>query len=322
MLHDENYKRLFGFRLMVEHLLRACLPGDLVAAADLSSLRKLSTAYVSDELRKRHGDTVWRVPVSRRWVFLLLVEFQSEDDQWMALRVLTYTGLLLQELVRNEAPEVADGRLPAVLPVVLHNGDKAWQAARGMGELITPVGRWLAPYQPEQRYHVVDLRHVAAEDFPRQNLLRAVAQLEQSRTPADVLRVAEELSGRLRERGMLERAFVDWMRQMAERLAPRGAKVPPVRTLEEIRMTLVERVSEWPAQWVQEGRRQGLEQGVAQQREMLCRQAASRFGTEAADRLVVVLAPISDPARLAEVGDWLVRCETGGEFLARVSPAS
>ena len=35
----------------------------------------------------------------------------------MALRIHTYTGLLYQELVRNEAPEVADGRLPPVLPI-------------------------------------------------------------------------------------------------------------------------------------------------------------------------------------------------------------
>ena len=30
MLHDENYKRLFASKLMVEHLLRACLPDDLL----------------------------------------------------------------------------------------------------------------------------------------------------------------------------------------------------------------------------------------------------------------------------------------------------
>ena len=58
MLHDENYKRLFASKLMVEHLLRACLPDDLLAAADFSELGKLSTEYVSDELLKRHGDTV------------------------------------------------------------------------------------------------------------------------------------------------------------------------------------------------------------------------------------------------------------------------
>ena len=91
MLHDENYKRLFASKLMVEHLLRACLPDDLLAAADFSELGELSTEYVSDELRKRHGDTVWRLRLGERWVYLLiLLEFQSEDDPWMALRILTY----------------------------------------------------------------------------------------------------------------------------------------------------------------------------------------------------------------------------------------
>ena len=106
MLHDENYKRLFASKLMVEHLLRACLPDDLLAAADFSELGELSTEYVSDELRKRHGDTVWRLRLGEHWVYLLiLLEFQSEDDLWMALRIHTYSGLLYQELVRNEAPE-------------------------------------------------------------------------------------------------------------------------------------------------------------------------------------------------------------------------
>ena len=114
MLHDENYKRLFASKLMVEHLLRACLPDDLLAAADFSELDELSTEYVRDELRKRHGDTVWRLRLGRHWVYLLiLLEFQSEDDPWMALRIHTYTGLLYQELVRNEAPGITDGAAAA-----------------------------------------------------------------------------------------------------------------------------------------------------------------------------------------------------------------
>ena len=127
MLHDQNYKRLFASKLMVEHLLRACLPADLLAAADFSDLGELSTEYVSDELRKRHGDTVWRLRLGEHWVYLLiLLEFQSGDDPWMALRIHTYSGLLYQELVRNEAPGVADGRLPPLLPVVLYNATAPW----------------------------------------------------------------------------------------------------------------------------------------------------------------------------------------------------
>ena len=137
VLHDENYKRLFASPLMVQDVLRACLPAHRLAAADLSSLDELSTEYISDELLKRPGDTVWRLRLGRRQVYLLvLLEFQSEDDHWMALRTVTYSGLLCQELVRNRAPVVAAERLPAVLPVVLYNGAKPWTAAREMRALV------------------------------------------------------------------------------------------------------------------------------------------------------------------------------------------
>ena len=349
MLHDENYKRLFASPLMVQDVLRACLPAHRLTAADLSSLGKLSPEYVSDELRTRHGDTVWHLRLGRRPAFLLvLLEFQARDDHWMALRILTYTGLLLQELVRSRPPEIAGERLPALLPVVLYNGSRPWTAAADLRALITPVGPWLAPYQPAQRYCLLDLRRVAADDLPYRNLLRAVARLEQSRAPQDVVRTVRALQRWLPQRGAeeLRRAFVDWIRQIAGRLAPAGATLPAVRTLEETGMTLVERVAEWPKQWLREGREQGIveghergvaegreqgraqgltqgvAQGVAQQRALLCRQAAARFDADTADRLANLLAPIADPERLAEVGDWLVRCDTATSFLARFDPAS
>ena len=87
-------------------------------------------------------------------------------------------------------------------------------------------------------------------------------------------------------------------------------------------MTLEERVAEWPKQWLQEGIKQGIEQGIEHERALLCRMAASRFGEETAEHLSGVLARIADPEGLAEVGEWLVRCGTGSEFLARVDPAA
>ena len=348
MLHDENYKRLFASPLMVQDVLRACLPAHRLTATALSSLGKLSPEYVSDELRTRHGDTVWHLRLGRRRAFLLvLLEFQARDDHWMALRILTYSGLLLQELLRSRPPEIAGERLPAVLPVVLYNGSKPWTAATELRALITPVGPWLAPYQPAQRYYLLDLRRMAADDLPYRNLLRAVARLEQSRAPQDVVRTVKALQRWLPQRGAeeLRRAFVDWIEQIAGALALPGATLPAVRTLEETSMTLVERVAEWPKQWLREGREQGiaereqgiaegreqgiaegreqgLTQGIDQQRALLCRLAAVRFDADTAARLAALLAPIADPERLAEVGDWLVRCDTAAMFFARFDPAS
>ena len=118
-------------------------------------------------------------------------------------------------------------------------------------------------------------------------------------------------------------------------------------TLEKIEMTLAERAAEWSNQWVRQGIEeglerglekgleqglergieqglergitQGLEQGLAHERALLRRMAASRFGVDTAERLSAVIADTTNPERLAEVGEWLVRCETGHEFLARVA---
>ena len=417
-MQDPNYKRIFSFPRMVEDLLRGFLPGRWLDELDFSTLQKLPAEYVSDELLKRHGDCVWRLRRRGEWLYLLvLLEFQSTDEPRMALRILTYTCLLYQELVRNDALD-AGGRLPPVLPVVLYNGEARWRAALEVGELIAPVGPWLEPYQPSQRYVVVDERHVGAEDLPASNLMRAVLGLEQSRTPKDVMGVAGLLAQWLRDPrdDGLKRAFTDWVWRLVGQFEPGDAELPAVRTLEGVRMTLEERLAEWPKQWLQQGREevveqlrraganlppedanmtleerlaewpkqwlqqgreqvveqlrrtganlppedanmtleerlaewpkqwlregreqgmregieqgvregieQGVEEGLVHERALLRRQAASRFGAQTAERLSGVLARISDPEALAEVGEWLVRCETGSEFLARVDPAA
>ena len=46
--------------------------------------------------------------------------------------------------------------------------------------------------------------------------------------------------------------------------------------------------------------------------------AAVRFGADTAERLSAMLDGISDPDRLAEAGEWIVRCDSGSELLNRV----
>ena len=105
------------------------------------------------------------------------------------------------------------------------------------------------------------------------------------------------------------------MWETAKPFLPPGEALPPEMTLEKIEMTLAERAAEWSNQWV----RQGLEKGIAHERALLRRMAASRFGVDTAERLSDALADTTNPEHLAEVGEWLVRCETGHEFLSRVA---
>ena len=357
-MYDERYKTIFASPRMVEDLLRGFAARRWAGELDFTALRKLSADYVSDNRLRRHGDNVWQVRFRDGRALLLVLEFQSSNDQRMALRILVYTSLLYQELLRNKAPGLDErGRLPLVLPVVLYNGEAPWRAPREVIDLIQPADEGLAPYRPSQRHLILDERNIRLRDLPRCNLVTAVARLEQMRSPGDIVRVVRILRRRLRraEDGELRRAFAAWVWETAKPFLPPGEALPPEMTLEKIEMTLAERAAEWSNQWVRQGLEkgieqgleqglerglergleqglergieqglergitQGLEQGLAHERALLRRMAASRFGVDTAERLSDALADATNPERLAEVGEWLVRCETGHEFLARVA---
>ena len=93
---------LFSHAKMVEDLLRGFVPQSWVQALDFSTLEKVNASYVTDDLRDRHDDVVWRVRFQDHWLYVyLLLEFQSTVDRFMAVRILSYTGLLYQDLIRS-----------------------------------------------------------------------------------------------------------------------------------------------------------------------------------------------------------------------------
>ena len=59
--HDTIYKLLFSHERMIRELLLGFLPESWLAELDLASLEKMNGSYVSDDLRGRHGDAVWRM---------------------------------------------------------------------------------------------------------------------------------------------------------------------------------------------------------------------------------------------------------------------
>ena len=93
---------------------------------------------------------------------------------------------------------------------------------------------------------------------------------------------------------------------------------------------LAGRVIEWTQQWKEEGLReglregrqeglqQGLQQGLAAERALLVRQARRRFGEACAAALAPLLETCEEPEALAEVGEWIVTCDSEETLLARV----
>jgi len=91
---------------MVSDLLQGFIPGTWIDELDLTTLEKCSGSYVSDDLRDRSDDLIWRVRWDRDGLYVhLLLEFQSGIDRWMAVRIQTYLGLFYQEPDPHPAAE-------------------------------------------------------------------------------------------------------------------------------------------------------------------------------------------------------------------------
>ena len=183
----------------------------------------------------------------------------------MAVRLLTYVGLLYQHLVRSERPAPSE-RLPPVLPLVLYNGEEPWWARTELSALLEEgLPGSLADFQPQLRYLLLDEGRLAEHPLPTvRNLAAALFGLENSRTPAEMATVLALLAEWLRDpaQASLRRAFTVWLNRI---LLPRRlpeVELPEALELQEMHAMLAERVKRWTEEWEQRGVLKGIEQGI------------------------------------------------------------
>ena len=277
--HDPAYKLLFSHPQMVRDLLVGFVREDWLAQLDYESLEKVNGTYVSESLHRRTSDLVWRVRWGEDWVYIyLLLEFQSTVDEYMAVRILSYVGLLYQDLIQGKHPR-ADRRLPQVLPIVLYNGSKSWHAVREVAPLIQKGPRALEPYLPQIRYVLIDeKRHAASESTPERNLVTALFRLENSRTRSEIRNALDSLIEWLPRgaQSSLRRAFSVWLE---DSIMPRvqGSPIAVIKDLKEIRSMLSETIQMWKMEFREEGLRKGRKEGRKEGRSEGLREGKAQF---------------------------------------------
>ena len=328
--HDETYRLIFSQRAAVAELVRSCVGGELASELDFRTLEALPTDRISGGLVQRRMDLLWKVCFRGGWLYLLvLLEFQSESDHFMALRILTYICLTYEELVRRREFGAGD-RLPPVLPITVYNGRPRWRAATDISELIAPVPKGLQRYLPRARYLLLDLQRIGARDPASTDLVTSLGRAEGEPSPENLRRVMRGLVCRFRgpEFAELRKALSTWVAGAAEAWQiPEEELAGMQTTMEE--ETMWERVSEMREQvhrdGVQKGLERGLEQGLergrSEGRALVGRLATRKFGAATAEQLSLVLRDNADPDRLAEVADAIIDCDSDAELLGRVLSA-
>ena len=243
----------------------------------------------------------------------------------MALRVLTYTCLTYEELVRRKEL-VADDRLPPLLPVTIYNGPARWRAATDISDLIAPVPPPLQRHQPRAEHVLLDLQRIGERDPSSTDLVTSLGRVEREPSAGNLRRVMRDMAGRFPGPvfAELRKALLTWVAGAAETWQIPGEELARIQDLTEDE-TMWERVTELRDQarrdGIREGRERGLEQGRAEARAIVGRLATRKFGLRTADQLSRVLEDVADPERLAEVADAIIDCDSDAELFARMGAA-
>lgn len=268
--YDPLYKQLFKSQRLVEDLLRETLAKypEFVSVIDFTTLRKIPGEMITEALRKRFVDCVWQVELAgRRGAAVVILEFQSAIDPDMGLRVLVYSSLLLQNLIEQDRNRgVVAQYYPIIVPIVMYNGKPRWNAELDVKQRFDPADRELQPYQPSQRYLLIDEKQWAGPLPARRALFQALMTIIHGNSAEQVASALAAMNAWLddeRDR-QLKQDIADLFWASSRQEYREFDKLPEGTTMGELHNALLDSMREWPKEWVEKGRKEGQAEGQAE----------------------------------------------------------
>ena len=315
MILDASAKLMLSFSIVLKDLLRGFVSEAWLEHVDLSSVEPLNTEYTNDRYVRRLNDMVWKLRKrdgSPLYV-VVMMEFQSTVEHFMAARMNMYVGLLFDSLVRSG--QIKGRKLPRVVPLVLYGGERAWNAPLELTELIEGRLPGTEHYSNRFNYRVVSIHHCGELDPERRNVadawFRAIRARDYGSAAAALQQLIVVLEGPEHDR--LRAAITKWLLEvvLAAYLPEEElSQLQGVRELAEVK----ENMTNWFDKAMAEGEAKG-------QRKILLQQAQARFGAGTAAELSDQLERVSSSEKLAAIGEWLLTCASGEALLAKVRQA-
>ncbi|MEM7539783.1 MAG: Rpn family recombination-promoting nuclease/putative transposase [Chloroflexota bacterium] len=141
-IHDRGYTKLFSNLTIFKQLLFSFVEESWVDELDFNTAERINKSFISDSYKHRTSDILYKVKLRGKDIYLvILTEFQSSVDRFMALRVLHYITCFYMDYIETKRKEMDNRKdagylLPAIFPIVLYNGTEDWTAPVDIADLI------------------------------------------------------------------------------------------------------------------------------------------------------------------------------------------
>ena len=210
--YDRGYRDIFSSKESFVHFLKKYIKMPWAEEITADDLTQVESTFVLKTYGKRESDVIYEYK-KKKLFFYILLEQQSKPDFTMPFRLLHYVVCLLAREFDNTPEDVRilkDFRLPAVVPIVLYNGEESWTPVRSFKEytanhdefgdylidfkyILFDLNRYnedgiLTTYKLLDFVFSMDLRHNSKdkEDFHRK--LSKLAALQNELTDDDVVK--------------------------------------------------------------------------------------------------------------------------------------
>ena len=265
--NDISHKEFYSHPENVKDLIQGFVALDCVSDFDFNTLERENASFVTKENTERHDDIIWKLRWRDKWLYIyIIIEFQSDVDETMPVRIMSYISLLYLSLLTNKNLGYGkEKKLPIVLPIVLYNGSDVWDVPKNIQEMIddTKYDR-LQSFIPKLSYYFIDEVHPEANEKDSvleglTNSVIATMKLQRATSREDFIKIIEELKELFKDEKQRQR-FNTYMIFMLRFLSTKldRPEYESVKNLDEvIRMTYT-----FIDREIDNGKKEGMKEGI------------------------------------------------------------
>lgn len=251
--YDSAYKYIFSNKTIFCQLIKSFVDEDFVKEIDESHIDLMDKSFVSDEFLQRESDIIYRVKLGKKDIYIyILLEFQSTVDKTIPVRMLLYLIQFYDLLFRNSQK----GKLPAVFPILIYNGQDNWTVPVNIKDLIDR--RIPDKYIPSFEYYNIIEKNIPDDVLLKiHNIASAIIYLEKIKDEKKLKQAIDNAITLIEKENIIDiRMFAIWFKRIfKQKVNP--VEINKINNLMEAKTMLISVAD----QILEKGKKEGKKEG-------------------------------------------------------------
>ncbi|SDC39700.1 MULTISPECIES: Rpn family recombination-promoting nuclease/putative transposase [unclassified Candidatus Frackibacter] len=195
--HDKFFKEVLGDLETSKDFIKNYLPSELLNIINIDKLKIEKDSFIDDKLEEVFSDLLYKVEIQDKEGYLyFLFEHKSYHSSKIALQLLKYMLRIWESKFKQDKKD----NLPIIIPLVIYHGQREWNGALNLNDLLVNISEVVDKYVPDYQYLIYDLSRYSDDEIRGGAKLRVFLEILRGVFREDfierfkkALRVLEEL---------------------------------------------------------------------------------------------------------------------------------